>query len=75
MRVPKNFPGVLLGLLIVLVFIGRSVPRSLSTGYTFGVIGPIIAFVIVVAFVIVLALDRSGANRGHSPNRPRRPRR
>lgn len=70
MRLPRNFLGVLLGLLLVAVFIGRSVPHSLLTGYSFGVIGPIIGFAVIVAFVAALALDRS--SRKKPPRPPRR---
>ncbi len=70
MRLPRNFPGVLLGLLLVAVFIGRSVPHALLRDYSFGVIGPIIGFLAVVAFVIALMLDRSSRNK--PPHTPRR---
>ncbi len=67
-KLPRNFPGVLIGLLLVLVVISRGVPHSLLTGYSYGVIGPAIALVVVVAFAIALALDRS------SPKKPRQSR-
>lgn len=70
MRLPRNFPGVLLGLLLVAVFIGRSVPHALLRDYSFGVIGPIIGLLVVVAFVIALTLDRSSRNKPpRSPGR------
>ncbi len=69
MRLPRNFPGVLLGLLLVAVFIGRSVPHALLRDYSFGVIAPIIGLLVVVAFVIALTLDRSTRNK--PPRTPR----
>ena len=70
MRLPKNFLGVLLGLLLVAVFIGRSVPHALLRDYSFGVIGPIIGLLIVVAFIVALTLDHSSRKKPPRPPSP-----
>jgi hypothetical protein len=72
-RLPKNFVGVLLGLLLVAVFLGRSVPRAWLAGYSLGVIGPAIGVLIVIAFVVAMALDRAGRKKPQQPRRRHHP--
>ncbi len=71
-RMPRNFPGILVAILMLLVLLSRSVPRSLLSSYSLGVVGPIIAVAAVLAFVIALASERSDGKKGHRPPRRKR---
>ncbi len=51
--------GVLAGLLLVTVFVGRSLPREWLAGNALGVIAPVVVLALVGLLILAVSLSRS----------------
>jgi hypothetical protein len=70
-KLSRNLTGIVLGLLMVFLFVSRSMPRGWLYGDTIRVIGPVIGLLIVGVFVVALILGRSGRAKPQHPRRRR----